>query len=152
MSRQSSNAIARMLDVVTLNARVMLASGHHGGAVVLMRYAMREAGEDIRLLRLLAHALDALGRHGEALNTLARLEAFAGSQSSGDATGDAGDGSPVDLMAARALLALGRTEEARERFARHVAALGDGARSRTEAPTPERAVADPVDAATERAA
>lgn len=114
---------ARALDVVVVNARVMLAVGHHRAGVVLMRYAMREHGEDARLLRLLAHALDALGRYEEALAALDRLEALEGVAGPAGNVAGVGSGSPVDLLAARALVALGRTDEARRRFARHVSAL-----------------------------
>ena len=131
-SRDRTAGRARTLDAVVIHARVMLAANHHSSAVVMIRYALREFGHDggegndaagrergdERLLRLLAQALDALGRYGEVLDVLARLDAAAHAV--------LGEGSPVDLMAARALLAMGRVEGARERFALHKAALAAG--------------------------
>ena len=105
----------RTLDAIVVNARICILVGHNKAAEALLRYALREWGDESRLLRLLAQTLDLRADHAGVLDALERLRSLAGHASD--------EGSAIDVMEARALFALGRVEEARERFARHKALL-----------------------------
>jgi type III secretion protein Y len=100
-------------EYLALLAWFYLQHGEPQKALVLLRAGARLAPDDLQILKSLAFAELAVGDAGGAL---ASIERFA------RAGGEAGPGSPIQLIRAKALLALGRGIEARDCFRRFVAA------------------------------
>jgi Flp pilus assembly protein TadD len=96
-----------------LLAHLFLRHGQAEKALVLLRAACRLAPDDRQLLKALAYAELLAGDAGAALNVVERF---------GRAGGDTQEGSPVQMIRARALLQLGRDAEARDCFGRFVRA------------------------------
>jgi Flp pilus assembly protein TadD len=102
------------IDLVHCLGFVYLRHGQHYRAVVLLIVAAQAAPERVDILRTLCGALIAAGMGGQALDVLDRLVQLA----PGDALHPM-----MRLMRARALLLLGRAEEAKSVF-RGIAADG----------------------------
>ncbi|HET6467202.1 MAG TPA: tetratricopeptide repeat protein [Geminicoccaceae bacterium] len=100
-------------EYLALLAWLYLQHGEPAKALVLLRAGARLAPDDVQILKTLAYAELAVGEAGAAL---ASVERFA------RAGGEAGPGSPIQLIRSKALLALGRGTEARDCFRRFVAA------------------------------
>jgi Flp pilus assembly protein TadD len=82
-------------------------------ALTLLRASVVLAPDDQGLLKMLSWAYLRAGDAGRALDTAGRY---------GAAGGDQGEGSPIQLIRARALWQLGRHDEARHLFERFIAA------------------------------
>lgn len=104
-------------EYLALLAWLYLQHGETDKAIVLLRAGARLAPDDIQILKMLAYAELTIGDAGSALASVER-HARAG--------GDDHAASPIQLIRARALLALGRGIEARECFRRFIEARQAG--------------------------
>ena len=102
------------VDLCLTAAAIHARAGRLKSALVLAGLGLSKAPDDARLRRLSAYLALEAGRPAEALAHLKRLETLEPLSGA--------HGSPRDVLAARALLALGRMDEARARFARHLGA------------------------------
>lgn len=104
----------RQRAFANLVAHLYLRHGQAEKALVLLRAACRLASGDQELLKSLAYAELVAGDAGAALSVADRYIR---------AGGDGSDGSPIQIIRARALLQIGRAAEARACFGRFVRAI-----------------------------
>jgi type III secretion protein Y len=98
-------------EYLALLAWFYLQHGEPEKALILLRAGARLAPDDRQILKSLAFAELAAGDAGGALASVERYQR---------AGGEAGPASPIQLIRARALLALGRGIEARDCFRRFI--------------------------------
>ena len=106
----------RQREMLALLAHLFLRHEQAEKALVLLRAGSRLAADDRGLLRMLAFAELVAGDPGAALAAAERFVRDGG---------DGGDGSPIQLIRARALRQLERTAEARDCFRRFLQARAD---------------------------
>jgi len=115
-SRPPAGAISTVAgperDLLCALAYVYLVCGQTSRALALLRLVLREAPDDVGLLRILAYGLVAHGDGAEALAMLERLQ---------DLDDKPGSQQPLTLLRSHALRLVGRLEEAQACFHRYVA-------------------------------
>ncbi len=97
-------------DLLLSLSYLYLACGQEIRALPLLWLLERDGGDDVEVLRALAHALTAEGLHDRAMRVIDRVEVLEGGGGQGE----------VLLLRSRALHAAGRGAEARACFAGYV--------------------------------
>lgn len=111
-------------DALLFAAFLHLNFGRLAECETLLRFALRTEADDPRFLKLAAHVFIERQHPREALELLEKLEKIVGEKP--EMTVDVIAGSPIDILFARAYLAVDDLDTARGRFKKHLERLSAG--------------------------